>query len=143
MTQIFLKRTTLVVFAALSLVLVPAALILAPGSLRAQTLTSGDIAGTVMDSSGAVVPNAKVKATNTGTGATKEVVSDAAGNYRISLLQPGSYTVTATSPGFQSQQFDLVMRRPDCQPEFQAGDGSRVRQTVEVMGAEIPLLQTR
>ncbi|MGA8730222.1 MAG: carboxypeptidase regulatory-like domain-containing protein [Terracidiphilus sp.] len=142
MTQIFLKRTTLVVFAALSLVLVPAALILAPGSLRAQTLTSGDIAGTVMDSSGAVVPNAKVKATNTGTGAAKEVVSDAAGNYRISLLQPGSYTVTVTSPGFQSQQFNLVIAVGQIANQNFKLEIAQGVQTVEVMGAEVPLLQT-
>src|SRR6201998_350170 len=109
MTQISLTRTTLVVLAVLSFVSVPVALILAPGSLRAQTLTSGDIAGTVEDSSGAVVSGAHVKATDTGTGAIKEVVSGSAGDYRISLLQPGNYTLTVSANGFQAQQISLVL----------------------------------
>src|ERR1700691_3609569 len=65
-----------------------AAVILVPCSLKAQTLTSGDIAGTVEDSSGAVIPGADVKAINTGTDAVSEVFTGAAGDYRISLLQP-------------------------------------------------------
>jgi hypothetical protein len=140
MTQIFLKRTTLVVLAALSLI--SGALIFAPVSLRAQSLTSGDIAGTVEDASGAVVPNAHVKATNTGTGAIKEVVTGSAGDYRISLLQPGNYTVAASASGFQTQQINLVLAIGQI-----AGGNFKLQiaqgvQTVEVMGAQVPLLQT-
>ncbi len=142
MTQISLKRTTLVVLAVFSLVSVPVALILAPGSLKAQTLTSGDIAGTVEDSSGAVVPGAQVKATNTGTGAIKEVISGSAGDYRISLLQPGNYTVTVSANGFQPQQVSLVLSIGQIASQTFKLQIAQGVQTVEVMGAEIPLLQT-
>ena len=142
MTQIFLKRTTLVVFAALSLVLVPAALILAPGSLRAQTLTSGDIAGTVKDSSGAVVPRRPSESDQHRNGSNKEVVSDSAGDYRISLLQPGNYTVTVHAPGFQPQQINLVIAVGQIASQNFKLQIAQGVQTVEVMGAEVPLLQT-
>jgi hypothetical protein len=57
-----------------SLVIVaPAALVLVPGALQAQTIISGDIAGTVTDPSGAAVPGATVTATDTATGTVKVV----------------------------------------------------------------------
>src|SRR5215471_6938235 len=70
----------------------------------AQSITSGDIAGTVTDPSGAVVPNAKVTATNDNTGAVHTTNSNGEGFYRFSFLQPGSYTVSASASGFQSAQ---------------------------------------
>ena len=68
-------------------------------SLYAQV--SGVISGTVTDQSGAVVPNATVTATNTGTGAVRQAVADDAGRYQISLLPPGAYDVHVAKTGFQ------------------------------------------
>ncbi|SEG17317.1 TonB-dependent Receptor Plug Domain [Bryocella elongata] len=68
----------------------------------AQSTTSGDISGTLSDPTGAVVPNATITVTNTGTGETKTVTSSAGGSFRASLLTPGSYKVTATAPGFST-----------------------------------------
>ena len=99
MISILLKRTTMVL-ALLPVIAGAAASLLVPRIVEAQSLVSGDIAGTVTDSTGAAIPGAKVRATNTGTGQVKEVTSSGAGNYRISLLQPGRYTVTATADGF-------------------------------------------
>src|SRR5215472_12888422 len=70
----------------------------------AQSITSGDIAGSVTDPSGAVVPNAKVTATNDNTGAVHTTNSNGEGFYRFSFLQPGSYTVSASAAGFQPAQ---------------------------------------
>src|SRR5215467_2867492 len=70
----------------------------------AQSITSGDIVGTVTDPSGAVVPNAKVTATNDNTGAVHTTNSNGEGFYRFSFLQPGSYTVSAQASGFQPAQ---------------------------------------
>ena len=70
----------------------------------AQSITSGDIAGTVTDPSGAVVPNAKVTATNDNTGAVHTTNSNGEGFYRFPFLQPGPYTVAAQASGFQSAQ---------------------------------------
>jgi hypothetical protein len=64
-------------------------------SVRAQT-NQGAISGNVLDSSGAVVPNVKIVATNTATGATYETVSSSAGAYRFPNLTVGHYDLTAT-----------------------------------------------
>jgi hypothetical protein len=71
-------------------------------SARAQTITA-TVGGVVTDTSGAVVPKAKVTATNTSTGFSRSDVSSDTGEYRISLLPVGDYTVTAELTGFQKQ----------------------------------------
>jgi carboxypeptidase family protein len=52
----------------------------------AQSLTSGDAAGTITDPSGAVVPNATVTLKSNDTGALQTRTSNAQGAYRFSLL---------------------------------------------------------
>lgn len=64
----------------------------------------GSISGTVMDASKGSLPGAVVSARHEGTGAVREVVADASGRYTMPLLPIGSYTVTATMSGFQSQE---------------------------------------
>jgi hypothetical protein len=55
------------------------------GTLRAQTAT-GQITGTVKDTSGAVIPDVKVTATNQGTSTTRETTTTESGNYAFPLL---------------------------------------------------------
>ncbi len=62
--------------------------------------TSGDFAGTVRDTSGALVPNAQVTMTNVATSVASKGVTSGSGEVRISNLPPGNYTVTATASGF-------------------------------------------
>lgn len=71
-------------------------------ALYAQTITTGDIAGTVKDPSGAVVPTATVTLTNAGTGQTRTATPNASGEYRFTTLQQGNYQISATSPGLKS-----------------------------------------
>jgi Carboxypeptidase regulatory-like domain len=66
----------------------------------AQSTTDGAIGGTVFDVNGAVVANAAVVVHNNGTNAEQRVATDASGYYRVRALQPSTYTVTVTSPGF-------------------------------------------
>jgi hypothetical protein len=70
--------------------------------LRAQVTGTATIQGTVSDTSGAVVPNAKVTVTNTGTGIAQNATTDAQGRYNVPTLQVGTYDVQATSAGFQT-----------------------------------------
>jgi hypothetical protein len=73
------------------------------GYAAAQTI-SGDLTGTIYDPSGALVANAKVSAKNDATGVESSTVSTATGQYRISNLPSGTYTVTVTAPGFAQAQ---------------------------------------
>ncbi len=71
-----------------------------PGSLRAQSLISGDIAGSVSDPTGAAVPNATITVTSKATGAAQVVTTNAEGSYRVPLLKPGDYTLVVNSRRF-------------------------------------------
>ncbi|MGH7866369.1 MAG: carboxypeptidase-like regulatory domain-containing protein, partial [Candidatus Dormibacteraceae bacterium] len=66
------------------------------------------ITGTVTDSSGAVIPNAAVTATNDGTKVATKSVSNGTGIYSIPNLPPGTYTVTANAEGFKTVDFPYV-----------------------------------
>jgi outer membrane receptor protein involved in Fe transport len=63
---------------------------------------SGQIAGTVTDESGAVVPNASVTVKDLGTGSVRTTKSSAIGTYVVVGLEPGTYSVTATAPSFKT-----------------------------------------
>lgn len=86
-----------------------AALIVAGAS--AQTST-GQIAGTVLDQTGAVIPGAEVRLTNTETGElVRAVQSNEFGRFSAPLLRPSVYTVAAELEGFkQHVQSDIQLR---------------------------------
>src|SRR5438874_2916237 len=67
-----------------------------------QSTTTGALAGTITDPSGAVVAGAKVTATGAETGVAGTATTNSNGYYRIPLLKPGAYTVAASGTGFQS-----------------------------------------
>jgi outer membrane receptor protein involved in Fe transport len=69
--------------------------------LKSQT-TTGVILGTVLDSSGAVIPGAAIQITNEETGNTQTTVTDEQGRYNVPALQVGTYDVQASLPGFQT-----------------------------------------
>ena len=62
----------------------------------------GSLTGNVFDPSSATIPNAKVEALNTNTGAVRNATTDAAGIYVFANLQPGTYKVTVTTNGFET-----------------------------------------
>jgi hypothetical protein len=78
-------------------------LLLAP-ALFAQSLTTGDIAGTLKDPSGAVVPNATVTLKSLDTGATQSSTTDSTGEFRFRLLKTGQYMVSTSPAGFQKTE---------------------------------------
>jgi carboxypeptidase family protein len=75
--------------------------------LRAQAI-SGDLVGTVIDPTAAAVPNVSVTATNTATEGKSSVLTNSAGQYRISNLLPGNYNVSAAAPGFSGYEMKGV-----------------------------------
>ncbi len=66
---------------------------LATASMFGQSLTTGNITGTVVDPSRAVVANATVTLKGMDTGSTATTTTNASGGYSFSLLKPGSYQV--------------------------------------------------
>src|SRR5215471_2292398 len=69
--------------------------------LTAYGQESGQIVGVVHDSSGAVIPNATITATETGTGFTSSVKTGSGGEFVLPTLRPTTYTVTAEVSGFK------------------------------------------
>src|SRR2546430_5637419 len=65
-------------------------------------VAGGTITGTVVDSSGRVIPNAGVSITNTATGINRSVTTNEDGLYIAPNLLPASYELTFTAPGFKT-----------------------------------------
>ncbi|MBI3950349.1 MAG: TonB-dependent receptor [Acidobacteria bacterium] len=82
-----------------SLALLLGALFLSPPMVTAQSGT-GQITGTVADSSAAVIPNAAVTATREQA-ASLVTRTNEAGRYTLTSLTPGKYTVTIEAPNFK------------------------------------------
>lgn len=68
--------------------------------LRAQSSSTGEIRGTVTDSSGAVIVGAEVSVVNIATGEEKKFVTNKSGLYDTVSTPNGQYTVTIVAPGF-------------------------------------------
>ena len=63
-------------------------------------IISGDLVGTILDKTGALVPNASIEALNTETGAKYTTKANDAGEYRFNNLPIGTYNVSASSANF-------------------------------------------
>src|SRR3984893_10696829 len=66
------------------------------------------IQGTVTDTTGGLVPEAKITLLNTETGKTQETTASSEGFYRISGLSPGKYKLTVEKAGYKQKVFDNV-----------------------------------
>jgi outer membrane receptor protein involved in Fe transport len=85
------------------------AVYLGPAALHAQSTTQGAISGTVMDSSGAVIPAASVTIQNKATNFTVKLAADASGSFYAPLLEPGNYTVSIMASNFAGYRADNVV----------------------------------
>src|SRR5215469_10799632 len=65
-----------------------------------QNTNSGDIRGTVLDASGAILPGAKVRVTNIETGVVTNYVTNAEGIYDTNSILPGNYSIEFSKEGF-------------------------------------------
>src|SRR5579864_2026503 len=92
-------------------VVLTAVLVLCAPLAFSQTITTGDVTGTVTDSTGAIVPNATVTLRFVDTNDTRTAASNQSGQYRFSLLQPGDYTISAQTAGLKSgsQRFNVLV----------------------------------
>jgi hypothetical protein len=83
--------------------LVCSILLLALTDSRAQSGgATGTIVGTVVDTTGALIPGARVSITEADTNVTQQTTTSSAGNYSVASLKPGTYRVTVVAPGFST-----------------------------------------
>jgi hypothetical protein len=75
--------------------------------LHAQAITG--INGTVVDSSGAVIPGARVTATDVSTGVKSDTTTSSAGTFTIVGIIPGTYSVVVEAKGFKSAQENVTV----------------------------------
>lgn len=112
-----------------------------PANLRAQSIISGDIAGTITDPSGAAVPGATITVTSKSTGAAQTVTSNSAGDFRVNLLRPGDYILLVKAAGFEQASVPVsVALGTIATADVKLAVGSAA-QTVEVT-ASAPILHT-
>jgi hypothetical protein len=86
---------------------VPVALLNFVPAASAQTAVTGGLNGVVTDSSGAVVPNAKVTIVNTMTRDTRVLTTNSDGRYSAAFLEPGRYAVSASAPNMRSNTVSM------------------------------------
>jgi hypothetical protein len=77
------------------------AVILVISTPAGAQVASAELSGSILDGTGAVVPAARVTATNTATSAPHTATTDKDGRYVITQLPPGPYTVTVEAAGFK------------------------------------------
>jgi len=112
-------------------------------AVGARAQETGDIVGTVTDSTGAVVPNATVTLTNTATNVSQTAQTAGDGNYLFTLLQVGSYVIKVQASGFKTASAPALALssgdRARADIKLEVGEQTT---TVEVQATVAPALQT-
>src|SRR5579884_822910 len=101
------------------------------------TISTGSIAGTVTDPSGAVVSDAKVVITNTGTGQALSLTTNSSGAYNSGAIAPGNYKVEISAPGFSTMAQAVTVQvgnTSTVNAKLAVGQGTT---TVEVQGSAV------
>jgi hypothetical protein len=114
---------------------------LATAPMFGQSLTTGNITGTVTDPSHAVVPNATVNLKSLDYGTTATTTTNTSGGYNFGLLKPGRYEVSVKTSGFAevAQTLEVqVGQTSKADIELSVAKGT---ETVEVSGTA-PLINT-
>jgi hypothetical protein len=112
------------------------------GQRAAAQSTTADILGTVTDSTGAIMPGAKVVVTAPATGEKREATANAAGEFVFNNLNPGHYKVEMTASGFKTFVVpDLLAAAGDRARVDAKLTAGAVKETV-VVASITPLLQT-
>ena len=112
----------------------------ATGFCHAQSMTQGAISGTVFDSTNAVIPKAAVIIHNDATAADVRVTSGDGGEFRAPQLSPGTYTVTITMPGFNTQKQNGVVVQVNEVTELNPHLTTGSQTTAVEVTAEAPVL---
>lgn len=128
-------------FSAMILTCAALGLLVFPSNFWAQQ-SSATIVGTVIDPSGAAIPNATVTVASPDTGFKRVLVSNSAGAYTAAALLPGTYSVTAEASGFQRLvQADVTLTVGQTQRIDMQLKVGQATQQVTVQG-NVPQVQT-
>jgi carboxypeptidase family protein/TonB-dependent receptor-like protein len=101
--------------------------------------TESRIIGKVTDQTDASLPGVTVNATSKETGVVRSITTDASGNYAITNLGPGGYTVQVELSGFQPRTRDVVLGVGQTETIDVALSVAQVQEAIEVR-AEAPVL---
>ena len=116
-------------------------LLLALGTANAQF--KGGIQGTVTDTAGGLVPEAKLTLTNTETGKTQETIASDEGFYRLSGLPPGKYKLAVEKAGYKQKVFDNVTVDAEAVQGIDVAlDAGEVSATVTISDETATVLET-
>ncbi len=121
----------------ISFQLIPILFCVAAGN--AQTAVTS-VHGTVLDQSGAALPNAHVSISDPATGFKSERLTDAHGEYAFEQIKPDTYTILVSSPGFSSQRqsAELLVNQART-ADFKLAVAAASGETVEVLGTSSAL----
>jgi len=101
---------------------------------------TGTIVGSVVDSTGAVIPGAQVSIAEADTNVTQQTTTSAAGTYSVASLKPGIYRVTVAAKGFSTTtalNVELTVGS-EARVDLKLAPGSE-QQTVNVNAEEVSL----
>src|ERR1700720_3054138 len=108
----------------------------------AQTTGAATIVGNVTDTTGALIPGAKVIVVNPQTGFTFDAVTNQEGAYYVPYLRPGIYNVVIEAAGFKKYVREGIELRTNDQPRIDVKlEIGSLAESVEVQAAT-PLLET-
>src|SRR5690242_6299990 len=71
-------------------------------STASAQVQTGRIVGTIYDPNKAVIPGASVTVKDLATNVTRQVVTNDSGDYVVTPLDPGTYSVSVTASGFET-----------------------------------------
>src|ERR1035437_2210070 len=98
------------------------------------------LSGTVLDSSGAVIPGAVVVLSNKEKAFSRELTAESNGRYTFSLVPPGTYVLQVTHPGFQTySQPGVLLTLGQIANQDVTLTVGEVSQTVSVTGTTVAL----
>jgi hypothetical protein len=123
------------------LYLIPLLIFVVYSGVKAQSIVTGAISGTVTDATGAVVPEVKVTLRNEATAESHSAVTGESGIYQFPLLKPGKYSISIEKAGFRRvvEKTDVLLgQTTTVNVQMEIGE---VSQTVEI-DERAPLLQT-